>query len=111
MKRVKKPKGSGGGPKLTRKQKNEITVYVVKQLFPKYAGLLLTAVQYETGATPEQISRIIDRVNKYTAAIDAGVLSADDVRKNVEDAIGRKLEDIWGNPQMYDEALGKGGAE
>lgn len=42
MKRVKKPKNNG---KLSRKQKDEITWFVIKKLFPRIAALLLTAVQ------------------------------------------------------------------
>lgn len=110
MKRARKPKGNGG-QKLTKKQKNELTHYVVRQLFPQYAGLLLTAVQYELGANTEQLERVIVRVNRYTAANEAGLLSVDDIRRNFEEATGIKLADVWGNASMYDEALGKGGAD
>ena len=107
MKRVKK-KPKGNGQKLSKKQKSELSTYVVKQLFPQYAGLLLTAVQYELGASTEQLERIIVRINRYTAAHEAGLLSVHDVRMNFEEATGIKLDDVWGNPDMFAAAMQEG---
>lgn len=107
MKRARKPKNNG---KLSRKQKDEITWFVIKKLFPRVAALLLTAVQDETGADVETINRIIDRTHRYTAMHDAGIINVEDIKDSLEKQTGRKLEDVLGSGSEFDEVLGKGGA-
>lgn len=105
MKRVKKPKGNGG--KLSRKQKDEITWFVIKKLYPRFAAIMLTSVQYVTGADVKQINEIIDMCHRYTAMHDAGILNVEDLKDGLEKATGRKLEDVLGSGSEYDELLGK----
>lgn len=109
MKRARKPKGKGG--MLNRKQKDEITWFVIKKLFPRFAAILLTSVQYVMGADVKQINEIIDMCHRYTAMHDAGILNVEDLKDSLEKATGRKLEDVLGSGSEFGELLGKGGAK
>ena len=103
MKRVKKPKGKGSI--LTKKQKNEIIMYVVYKLFPQYAALFLLAVKYVKGLTKEEAHQIRDRMNRYSAFVDAGILNINDVKTNLEAELDMKLDEILGSKDMFKEAM------
>lgn len=106
MKRVKKPKGKCG--KLTKKEKNHIVLYIIKKIFPQYVALKLMAVKYEFNADQDSMKNIIKRVNKYTAAIDAGVLNLENIKNNLEIELNMKLDEVFGDKGIFDEALGGG---
>lgn len=108
MKRVKKLKGKGS--KLTKKEKNHIVVYIVKKILPQYVALVLMAVKYEFNADQDSMKNIIKRVNKYTAAIDAGVLNLENIKNNLEIELNMKLDEVFGDKGIFDEAL-EGGVE
>lgn len=98
MKRAGKPKIRGGG-KLSRKEKDDIIFYVIKKLFPRFAGLLMSAVIDELHPTDEEIKKVIDTANRYADFADQGLIDIEDLKKNIENKTGRKLENLmkWGD--------------
>ena len=93
MKRVKKPKSSKDG-KLSAKERNDITMAVTKKLFPRFTGLLLTAVIDVMKPTSEQLTKIIDTTNRYAGYINDGIVRIDELKKDIEHKTGRKLEGL-----------------
>lgn len=84
-------RGSGG---LSRKEKDNIIFYVVKKLFPRMAGLIISAMIDELHPTDEEIRKVIDTANRYADYMDQGLITIEDLRKNVEGKTGRKLEEL-----------------
>ena len=93
MKRVKKPKSSKD-VKLSAKERNDITMAVTKKLFPRFTGLFLIAVIDVMKPTNEQLTKIIDTTNPYAGYINDGIVSIDELKKDIEHKTGRKLEGL-----------------
>lgn len=100
MKRVKKPKGNG--TKLSKREINYLTQFIMKKLFPQYAALILMATKYEFSADQDSMKNIIKRVNRYTAAIEAGLLNLEDIKNNLEAELDMKLDEVFGDKEMFE---------
>lgn len=100
MGKSKKPK-LRKGTTLSRKEKDKIIVYVIKKLFPRFAGLLMSAVIDVMHPTDDQLVDIIDTTNRYAEHVSEGRIDIDDIKKNIERKTGRKLEDLmkWSGRQ------------
>ena len=92
MNRAGKVKRGGGG--LSRKEKDNIIFYVVKKIFPRFAGLLIMAMIDELHPTEDQIKKVIKRANRYAGYLDEGSITIEDLKKNVEKSTGQKLENL-----------------
>ena len=88
-----KPRTRGGGG-LSRKEKDNIIFYVVKKVFPRFAGLLISAMIDVLHPTDEEIQKVIRTANRYADYMDRGTISIEDLKKNVENKTGCKLEDL-----------------
>lgn len=97
MNRAGKSKTRGGGG-LSRKEKDQIIFYVVKKLFPRFAGLIISAMIDELHPTDEEIRKVIKTANRYADHMDQGLITIEDLKKNVEGKTGKKLEELmkWG---------------
>lgn len=93
MVKAGKSKTRGSGV-LSRKEKDQIIFYVVKKLFPRFAGLIISAMIDELHPTDEEIQKVIKTANRYADYMDQGLLTIEDLRKNVENKTGQKLENL-----------------
>lgn len=93
MNRAGKSKTRGGGG-LSRKEKDQIIFYVVKKLFPRMAGLIISAMIDELHPTEDEIRKVIKTANLYADHMDQGLITIEDLKKNVEDKTGQKLENL-----------------
>ena len=91
-----KPKVRGGG--MTRKEKDNIIFYIVKKEFPRFAGLIISAMIDELHPTNEEIRKVIKTANLYAEHMDQKLITIEDLKKNVEGKTGKKLEELmkWG---------------
>lgn len=92
MTKAGKPKVRSGT--LTRKEKDNIVIYIVKKLFPRFAGLIMSAVIDVLNPTDEEIKKVINTANRYADYADKGLISADDLKKDIEKKTGQKLENL-----------------
>lgn len=83
---------------MTRKEKDNIIFYVVKKLFPRFAGLIISAMIDELHPTDEEIRKVIKTANRYADHMDQGLITIEDLKRNVEGKTGKKLEELmkWG---------------
>ena len=88
-----KPKTRGGGG-LSRKEKDNIIFYIVKKEFPRFAGLLIMAMIDVLHPTDEEIQKVIRTANRYADYMDQKTISLEDLKKNVKNKTGCKLEDL-----------------
>ena len=88
-----KPRTRGGGG-LSRKEKDNIIFYIVKKVFPRFAGLMVSAMIDVLHPTDDEIRKVIDTANRYADYLDQGTISLEDLKKNVESKTGRKMENL-----------------
>ena len=82
----------GGG--LSRKEKDNIIFYIIKKSFPRFAGMMVMAMIDVLHPTDEEIKKVIDTANRYAEYMDQKLITVEDLKKNVENKTGRKLENL-----------------
>lgn len=87
-------------PGLKKKTSYSFTHYelnrFVRDVSRKNLSVYLSACIEEFGWTPEEIDRLMERLGRYMAAVNDGLISLEDIERMTIDELGRDIfKDIY----------------
>ena len=93
MKRVK-TKHKNDKKKIDTKLRDEIIVYVKKELYVLYAALFITATKDVLKISAEQVMEILKTTHRYATYHEQKLININDIKKNIEKDLGHTLGDF-----------------